>query len=43
MNVLYTSEKMQSIIKAESCKIDFSWLLEAEYYDKFLEYFDQPP
>jgi hypothetical protein len=34
---------MSSIIKAESRRVEFPWVLEAEYDDDILEYFDQPP
>ena len=34
---------MQRIIKAESAKVEFAFLLEAEHSDDVLEFFDQPP
>ncbi len=43
MPVWYPSTKMQCIIKAESAKIEFAFLLEAEHSDEVLEFFDQPP
>lgn len=43
MPVWYPSTKMQCIIKAESAKVEFAFLLEAEHDDDVLEYFDQPP
>ncbi len=39
----YPSKKMGGIIRAESCKVEFPWLLETEYVNDILEYFDQPP
>src|SRR5216683_4167379 len=43
MPVWYPSTKMQCIIKAESAKVEFAFLLEAEHSDEVLEFFDQPP
>lgn len=43
MPVWYPSKKMQFIIKAESHKVEFAFLLEAEHADDVLEYYDQPP
>jgi putative transposase len=43
MPVWYPSTKMQCIIKAESAKVEFAFLLEAEHSDDVLEFFDQPP
>ncbi len=43
MSVWYPSKKMQFIIKAESHKVDFAFLLEAEHDDDVLEFYDQPP
>ena len=34
--------KMGCVIKAESHRVEFAFLLEAEYADDVLEYFDQP-
>jgi putative transposase len=42
MPVWYPSKKMHCIIKAESHRVEFAFLLEAEYADDVLEYFDQP-
>ena len=42
MPVWYPSQKMQCVIKAESHRVEFAFLLEAEYGDDVLEYFDQP-
>ena len=42
MPVWYPSQKMQRVIKAESHRVEFAFLLEAEYADEVLEYFDQP-
>jgi len=41
--VWYPSKKMQCIIKAESHKVEFAFLLEAEHDDEVLEFWDQPP
>src|SRR5712691_6938148 len=43
MPVWYPSKKMQCIMKAESAKVEFAFLLEAEHSDEVLEFFDQPP
>src|SRR5258708_3965344 len=43
IRIWYPSKKMQSIIKAESRRVEFPWVLEDEYDDDVLEYFDQPP
>jgi putative transposase len=43
MPVWYPSTKMQCIIKAESAKVEFAFLLEAEHSDDVLEMWDQPP
>ncbi len=43
MPVWYPSKKMQCIIQAESAKVEFAFLLEAEHSDDVLEFFDQPP
>ncbi len=43
MPVWYPSKKMQCIIKAESAKVEFGFLLEAEHDDEVLEFWDQPP
>lgn len=42
MLVWYPSKKMGCVIKAESHRVEFAFLLEAEYADDVLEYFDQP-
>ena len=42
MPVWYPSKKMRCVIKAESHRVEFAFLLEAEYADDVLEYFDQP-
>lgn len=41
--VWYPSRKMGCTIKAESYKVEFAFLQEAEYSDEVLEYYDQPP
>src|SRR5437899_10366160 len=41
--VWYPSNKMQCIIKAESHKVEFAFLLQAEHDDDILEFWDQPP
>jgi len=41
--VWYPSKKMQCIIKAESAKVEFAFLLAAEHDDTILEMWDQPP
>src|SRR6266487_2296834 len=43
MPVWYPSKKMQCIIKAESAKVEFAFLLGAEHDDEVLEMWDQPP
>jgi putative transposase len=43
MPVWYPSKKMQCIIKAESHKVEFAFLLQAEHDDAILEIWDQPP
>src|SRR5216684_7632876 len=43
MPVWYPSKKMHYIIKAESAKVEFAFLLEAEHDDDVLEIWDQPP
>lgn len=43
MPVWYPSKKMQCIIKAESAKVEFAFLLQAEHDDGVLEVWDQPP
>jgi putative transposase len=43
MPVWYPSKKMQCIIKAESTKVEFPFLLQAEHDDDVLEIWDQPP
>src|SRR5260370_15136469 len=43
MPVWYPSKKMQCIIKAESAKVEFAFLLQAEHDDNVLEVWDQPP
>src|SRR5450631_1087851 len=43
MPVWYPSKKMQCIIKAESHKVEFAFLLQAEHSDEVLEIWDQPP
>ncbi len=42
MPVWYPSKKMQCIIKAESTKVEFPFLLTAEHDDDVLEIWDQP-
>src|SRR5260370_21661073 len=39
----YPSKKMQCIIKAESAKVEFAFLLAAEHDENVLEIWDQPP
>ncbi|HLX56146.1 MAG TPA: Mu transposase C-terminal domain-containing protein [Ktedonobacteraceae bacterium] len=41
--VSYPSPKNQCIIKAESGKGEFAFVLEAEHDDEVLEFYDQPP
>src|SRR5436309_11912849 len=43
MPVWYPSKKMQCIIKAESAKVEFAFLLAIEHDDTLLEIWDQPP
>ncbi len=43
MPVWYPSKKMQCILKAESAKVEFAFLLAAEHDDAILEIWDQPP
>ncbi len=43
MPVWYPSKKMHCIIKAESTKVEFPFLLTAEHDDDVLEIWDQPP
>ena len=43
MPVWYPSKKMQCIIKAESTKVEFPFLLQAEHDQDILEVWDQPP
>ena len=43
MPVWYPSKKMQCIIKAESHKVEFAFLLQAEHDNDVLEMWDQPP
>jgi len=43
MPVWYPSQKMHCIIKAESHKVEFAFLLQAEHDDDVLEVWDQPP
>src|SRR5260370_26831930 len=43
MPIWYPSKKMQCIIKAESHKVEFAFLLQAEHSDDVLEIWDQPP
>ncbi len=43
MPVWYPSKKMQCIIKAESTKVEFAFLLQAEHDQEILEVWDQPP
>lgn len=43
MPVWYPSKKMQCIIKAESTKVEFPFLLQVEHDDDVLEMWDQPP
>ncbi len=43
MPVWYPSKKMHCIIKAESTKVEFPFLLQAEHDDDVLEMWDQPP
>ena len=43
MPVWYPSKKMHCMIKAESAKVEFAFLLAAEHDDDILEMWDQPP
>src|ERR1700676_2379633 len=43
MPVWYPSKKMQCIIKAESHKVEFAFLLAAEHDETIWEIWDQPP
>jgi putative transposase len=43
MPVWYPSKKMHCIMKAESAKVEFAFLLQAEHDDTILEFWDQPP
>ncbi len=43
MPVWYPSKKMQCVIKAESHKVEFAFLLQVEHDDDVLEVWDQPP
>jgi putative transposase len=43
MPIWYPSKKMQCIMKAESAKVEFAFLLEAEHDNDVLEFWDQPP
>ncbi len=43
MPVWYPSKKMHCIIKAESTKVEFAFLLQAEHDPEILEVWDQPP
>src|SRR6266481_3169458 len=43
MPVWYPSKKMHCIIKAESTKVEFAFLLQVEHDDNVLEVWDQPP
>jgi putative transposase len=43
MPVWYPSKKMGCIIKAESHKVEFAFLLQVEHDDDVLEVWDQPP
>src|SRR5260370_30039747 len=43
MPVWYPSKKMQCIIKAESAKFEFAFLLEAGHGEDVLEVWEQPP
>src|SRR5712672_3970923 len=43
MPVWYPSKKMQCIMKAESTKVEFPFLLTVEHDDDVLEVWDQPP
>jgi putative transposase len=43
MPIWYPSKKMHCIIKAESHKVEFAFLLQVEHDDDVLEVWDQPP
>src|SRR5713226_4248610 len=43
MPIWYPSKKMECIMKAESAKVEFAFLLEAEHDNDVLEFWDQPP
>ena len=43
MPIWYPSKKMHCIIKAESHKVEFAFLLQVEHDDDILEVWDQPP
>ena len=43
MPIWYPSKKMHCIIKAESHKVEFAFLLQVEHDDDVLEFWDQPP
>ena len=43
MPVYYPSKKMRCVIKAESHKSEFAFLIEAEHDEDVIEYYDQPP
>jgi putative transposase len=43
MPIWYPSKKMSCIIKAESHKVEFAFLLQVEHDDDVLEVWDQPP
>src|SRR5260370_41409928 len=43
MPVWYPSKKMQCIIKAESTKVEFPFLLQADHDDDVLELWNHPP
>jgi putative transposase len=43
MPVWYPSKKMHCVIKAESAKVEFAFLLQVEHDPEILEVWDQPP
>jgi putative transposase len=43
MPVWYPSKKMHCVIKAESSKVEFAFLLQTEHDQEILEVWDQPP
>src|SRR6266851_814591 len=43
MPVWYPSKKMPCIIKAESARVEFAFLVDAEHSDVVPEFCDQPP